>query len=138
MKQLVTYCVSLIALLSVAAAEQAVDQSAKPSPIRTRARAVQTAQAGPTVRAADIAKGPNTGTACYHDSESPLTAVHPSFPVGSRVKVTNLRNQKTVIVTISGHAALPGRLISLSRDAADELGFVNAGTTSAKVDAVRD
>ncbi len=138
MKLFFTYCLSLLALLSVAAAAQAPDQSSKPSPIRTRVRAVHAAPAGTAVPAADIAKGPNTGTACYHDSESALTAVHASFPVGSRVKVTNLRNQKTVIVTISGHAALPGRLISLSRDAADELGFVNAGTTSAKVDAVRN
>ncbi len=135
MKLFFTYCLSLLALLSVAAA---ADQNEKPSPIRTRVRAVQAAPAGTAVPAADIAKGPNTGTACYHDSERALTAVHPSYPVGSRVKVTNLRNQKTVIVTISGHAALAGRLISLSRDAADELGFVNAGTTSAKVDAVRD
>jgi len=104
----------------------------KPSPIRTRARV---AQPGPPV--VDTAKGANTGTACYHDTERALSAVHASYPVGSRVKVTNLRNQKTVIVTISGHASLTGRLISLSRDAADQLDFVTAGTTPAKVELVR-
>lgn len=101
-----------------------LQSSEKPSPIRNR------------VREAGSDTGPNSGIACYYVSNKPLSAVHPSFPIGSRVKVTNLKNQKTVVVTVTSHSALTGRLISLSRDAADQLGFVTDGTTQAAIESL--
>ena len=118
----------------------AAGQNEKPSPIRSRARvdnSVSEMKAPPDRHKPEsIPQGPNTGTACFYDSSGKLTAIHPSISVGSRVKVTNLRNHKMVVVTISGHAALTGRLISVSRDAAGQLGFLNSGTAPATVEVV--
>lgn len=51
-----------------------------------------------------------------------LTAAHPRLPLGSRAKVTNLRNGKTVEVTINDRGPhRGGRIIDLSRAAAKRL-----------------
>lgn len=58
-----------------------------------------------------------------------LTAAHRTLPFGSRVRVTDLRNHRSVIVTITDRGMLPvGRVIDLSYAAADALGMIKAGT----------
>jgi rare lipoprotein A len=62
-------------------------------------------------------------------------AAHPTLPFGSRVEVTNLLNGRSVVVTIGDRIPADGdRIISVSRRAAEQLGFVNAGTTRVKVE----
>jgi rare lipoprotein A len=57
-----------------------------------------------------------------------MTAAHRTLPFGSRVKVTDLRNQRSVIVTINDRGTLrPGREIDLSVAAAQELHMVSKG-----------
>jgi rare lipoprotein A len=59
-----------------------------------------------------------------------MTAAHPSLPLGTRVKVTNLANNRSVVVTVNDRC--PKRnfeLIDLSRSAASKLGFLRAGKT---------
>jgi rare lipoprotein A len=62
---------------------------------------------------------------------SALTAAHRTLPLGSRVKVTNQRNGKTVVVRINDRGPfVRGRMIDLSKGAANRLGFVGAGHTN--------
>jgi rare lipoprotein A len=64
-----------------------------------------------------------------------LTAAHPHLPLGSRVRVTNLKNGKEVEVTINDrgpHKA--GRIIDLSRAAAKKIAM--GGLAKVKVVAV--
>lgn len=64
-----------------------------------------------------------------------LTAAHPHLPLGSRVKVTNLKNGKEVEVTINDrgpHKA--GRIIDLSRAAAKKIAM--GGQAQVKVVAI--
>lgn len=64
-----------------------------------------------------------------------LTAAHPHLPLGSRVKVTNLKNGKEVEVTINDrgpHKA--GRIIDLSRAAAKKIAM--SGVARVKVVAI--
>jgi rare lipoprotein A len=64
-----------------------------------------------------------------------LTAAHPHLPLGSRVRVTNLKNGKQVEVTINDrgpHKA--GRIIDLSRAAAKKIAM--GGLAKVKVVAV--
>ncbi len=66
-------------------------------------------------------------------------AAHPDYPFGTRVRVTNLRNQRHIIVTIvdRGPAARQrsdGVIIDLSRAAAERLAFVREGRTRVRVD----
>ena len=53
-----------------------------------------------------------------------LTAAHKTLPFGTKVRVTNLANSKTVEVVINDRGPyVEGRIIDLSRGAAEELGF---------------
>lgn len=57
-----------------------------------------------------------------------LTAAHRSLPFGTKVKVTDLRNKRSVVVTITDRGILrPGRVIDLSLGAARELRMVQVG-----------
>lgn len=57
-----------------------------------------------------------------------LTAAHPSLPMGTRVRVTNQRNQQQVIVRINDRGPFTGgRIIDLSPAAARRLRMVKAG-----------
>ncbi len=68
---------------------------------------------------------------------SKLTAAHKSLPFGTRVKVTNLANQKTVEVVINDRGPyVDGRIIDLSKSAAEALGFVNIGLADVQVEVI--
>jgi rare lipoprotein A len=57
-----------------------------------------------------------------------LTAAHKTLPFGTRVRVTNLANQKQVEVIINDRGPYAeGRIIDLSRSAAEALGFIQQG-----------
>jgi len=64
-----------------------------------------------------------------------LTAAHRSLPFGSQVKVTNLSNQRSVIVRINDRGPYyQGRIIDLSLAAAERLEMVKSGITKVKLE----
>ena len=68
-------------------------------------------------------------------SDGALTAAHRTLGLGTRVRVTNLENLRSVVVTVNDRGPyVRGRIIDLSRRAARVLGFVHEGTTRVKVD----
>jgi rare lipoprotein A len=68
---------------------------------------------------------------------SALTAAHPSLPFGSRVKVTNTKNKRSVVVVINDRGpTTPGRIVDVSQAAAQRLGFTRAGTTDVTLEVV--
>lgn len=68
-------------------------------------------------------------------SNNQLTAAHKSLPFGTRLVVTNLVNNKQVIVTINDRGPfIKGRIIDLSQAAAQKLGFINQGITQVKIE----
>jgi len=63
-----------------------------------------------------------------------LTAAHRSLPFGTRVLVENLSNGRTVVVRINDRGPfIGGRIIDLSKAAADSLGMIDAGTARVRV-----
>ena len=68
---------------------------------------------------------------------SAYTMAHPTLPFGTRVKVTNLRNGKSVLVTVNdrGPHGSKSRVLDLSKAAAQQLAL--AGTTEVQVEVVR-
>ena len=69
--------------------------------------------------------------------ETELTACHHTLPFGSRVRVTNLSNGRSVVVRINDRGTLePGRIIDLSTAAAEKLHMVEAGLARVRLDAV--
>lgn len=65
------------------------------------------------------------------------TAAHRSLPFGTKVRVTNLANQLTVEVVINDRGPYAdGRIIDLSKSAAEKLGFVSQGLTDVKIEVI--
>ena len=66
-----------------------------------------------------------------------LTCAHRSLPLGSLIRVTNLRNHKTVVVRVNDRGPMPqNRVVDLSYAAARFLGFSNRGTAPVRLDLV--
>ncbi len=66
-----------------------------------------------------------------------MTAAHRTLPFGTRVRVTNLANRRSVVVTINDRGPFAGgRIIDLSRRAAEALGMVRAGVVRVRVHAI--
>jgi len=64
-----------------------------------------------------------------------LTAAHRTLPFGSKVRVTNLHNNRSVIVTINDRGPFTGgRVIDLSTHAADALGFRSSGIAQVRLE----
>lgn len=64
-----------------------------------------------------------------------LTAAHPQLPFGSRVRVTNLANGRSVVVTINDRGPyVKPRIIDLSHAAARRLGFVDDGLAKVRLE----
>ncbi len=58
-----------------------------------------------------------------------MTAAHKTLPLGTRVKITNLSNRKSIIVRINDRGPFHGgRIIDLSKRAAQQLGILEDGS----------
>ncbi len=67
-------------------------------------------------------------------NQKKLTAAHPDIPFGTKVKVVNLANNRSVVVTVNDRC--PERsfeFIDLSRAAARKLGFLRKGVATVRI-----
>ncbi|RBL93484.1 septal ring lytic transglycosylase RlpA family protein [Chitinophaga flava] len=63
-----------------------------------------------------------------------LTAAHKTLPFGTKVKVMNIANGRTVKVRINDRGPFaPGRVIDLSRKAAAKLGMLKTGVATVEI-----
>jgi rare lipoprotein A len=66
-----------------------------------------------------------------------LTAAHKTLPFGTKVRITNLQNNKTVEVTINDRGPyVEGRIVDVSKAAAEQLGFLNQGIAEVKLEVI--
>jgi len=78
--------------------------------------------------------GHRTSSGAVYDQED-LTAASVLFPLGTRLLVTNLANNRDVEVTINDHGPyVKGRQIDLSRKAARVLGVIGPGTAHVRME----
>jgi rare lipoprotein A (peptidoglycan hydrolase) len=95
------------------------------------------------------AKLPQTGEASYYGAQhqgketasgttydqAALTAAHPSLPFGTKIKVTNLANGKSVEVEITDRGPFAeNRIIDLSLAAAKALEMIESGTATVRLE----
>ena len=67
-------------------------------------------------------------------NQNAMTAAHRSLPFGTRVKVTNLNNGRSVIVRINDRGPFAkGRVIDLSKAAAGVIGMLSSGTAPVRL-----
>lgn len=100
-----------------------------------------------------VGKLPQTGEASWYGSkfhgkttasgetynQEGLTAAHASLPFGSKVKVTNMSNGKSVEVEITDRGPFAkNRIIDVSRAAAKALDMKDSGTTKVRLEPLPD
>lgn len=106
---------------------------------------------GSSVMAQQKAKSTSTGIASYYAQKfhgrktasgeifdnTAMTAAHNTLPLGTYIKVTNIRNNRWVIVKVTDrlHAA-NRRVVDLTQAAAKKLGFIHWGLTRVRVEVV--
>lgn len=111
-------------------------------------------QAEPSTTAAAPASGGDamSGLAAYYHSglngrrtasgqrynAGAMTTAHPTLPFGTRVKVTNVKNNRAVIVRVNDRGPTqPGRVVDLSYAAARQLGILRQGLAEVKLEVVK-
>ena len=63
-----------------------------------------------------------------------MTAAHPTLPLPSLVQVVNEENGREIVVRVNDRGPFhPGRIIDLSKRAADVLGFVDTGEANVRI-----
>ncbi len=64
-----------------------------------------------------------------------LTCAHPSAPFGTRLRVTDLETGRSVVVTVNDRGPhVAGRVVDLSRAAAERLGLLGRGLSRVRVE----
>ena len=101
-------------------------------------RAVRLADGRPTVGVAsyyaDRFQGRRTASGERFDNAQ-LTAAHRTLPFGTRARVTNLANGRSVVVRVNDRGPfVTGRVIDLSQAAARRLDMVRSGTARVRVE----
>jgi rare lipoprotein A len=76
--------------------------------------------------------GRRTSSGARYDPEK-LTAAHPSLPLGTRLQVIDEASGRRVVVTVTDRQARNGRVIDLSRRAAEDLGIIGRGTARVRL-----
>jgi rare lipoprotein A len=67
-----------------------------------------------------------------------LTAAHKKLAYGTKLKVTNVANGKSVVVTVNDRlGASSPAVLDVTRRAAEELDFVKSGKTKVKLEVVK-
>jgi rare lipoprotein A len=70
-------------------------------------------------------------------SQKKMTCAHRTIPLGSKVRVTNLDNGKTVILTVNDRMGKSQHEIDLTSSAAKKLGFIHAGWANVQIDVLK-
>ncbi len=80
--------------------------------------------------------GKLTASGARYDMHA-MTAAHKTLPLGTRVKVTNLANGRTIVVVINDRGPyIEGRIIDLTLLGARKLGFEKHGTARVRIEAL--
>ncbi|MEQ1637466.1 MAG: septal ring lytic transglycosylase RlpA family protein [Methylococcales bacterium] len=84
----------------------------------------------------DSYHGKRTASGEIYDKRK-LTTVHTTYPFGTVLRVTNLKNNRSVIVKVNDRAPLRNNhKLDLSRRAAVALDFIKAGRANVKIEAI--
>ena len=98
--------------------------------------ALSQAQTGKASFYADKFEGVQTASGEKYKRKK-LTGAHKTLPFGTKVRVTNLQNNKTVDIVINDRGPyVDGRIVDLSKAAAEKLGFINKGITDVKLEVI--
>ncbi|MCK7497991.1 MAG: septal ring lytic transglycosylase RlpA family protein [Comamonadaceae bacterium] len=103
-----------------------------------RARTARKSQAGSASYYANRFHGRKTASGRPYHKDA-MTAAHRTLPLGTWVRVTSVRNNRSVVVQITDRGPYyGGRIIDLSRAAATELDMLHAGTARVRLEVLQE
>ncbi len=158
MRQLLTYMMTIVLLIATMEAASPASSESQLPVVKMKATSIQTGETGPTTPRLPYkpnlrpAKPYAIGKASWYGrqfhgrttaSGEPfdmftLTAAHRTLPLGTWVKVTNVRNGKSVVVRINDRGPVPeSRIIDLSFEAATLLDLRDRGVEKVRLDLVQ-
>ncbi|MBL7829262.1 MAG: septal ring lytic transglycosylase RlpA family protein [Saprospiraceae bacterium] len=87
---------------------------------------------------ADTLHGRKTASGEKYDKND-LTCAHKTLPFGTKIRVTRIDNQKSVVVRVNDRGPfIDGYVVDISRRAAEEIGLIRDGITRVRVDVVEE
>src|SRR5262249_26934360 len=158
MRQILTYMMTIVMLVATMEAAAPASSESQLPVVKMKATSIQTRETGPTTPRLPYkpnlrpAKPYAIGKASWYGrqfhgrttaSGEPfdmftLTAAHRKLPLGTWVKVTNIRNSRSVIVRINDRGPVPeSRIIDLSFEAATLLDLRDRGVERVRLDLVK-
>lgn len=94
------------------------------------------AEQGVAAYYSDVFQGKTTASGEVYDKNE-YTAAHKSLPFGTKVRVTDLKNNKSVDVTITDRGPfIKGRIIDLSYAAAEKIDLIKAGVSQVTLEII--
>lgn len=127
---------ALVASLLAASSAPTVAQSPIEPSAGAAAPAAPHAHASASAESAGTSDG-TVGLASYYNFPG-LTAAHRTLPFGTRVRVTNTANGRSVVVRIADRGPfIRGRSIDLSRSAARAVGMIQAGVAKVRMEVLQ-
>jgi rare lipoprotein A len=136
-----SFSILTLALLSIATSALAAPPAAGTPPPATppaapAAAPAATEETGLAAVYSDRLNGHKTASGQMY-RRSQLTAAHKTLPFGTKVKVTNIKNGKSVVLTITDRGPRePDRILDISPAAAHELGILRRGMGQVKLEVV--
>jgi rare lipoprotein A len=121
------------ALLGLCMPAASAQTAKKPDPLEARAGATQR---GPVSWYGPGFAGRRTASGERFDPRA-LTMAHRTLPLGTRVRVVNPENDRSVVVRVNDRGPYKGaRVADLSRAAAERIGMVEEGVIEARLEVV--
>jgi len=118
----------------------AIQKSQPVKEVPTGSQQVKEAQTGSAAFINEDLQGKKTASGETYEQDQ-VVAAHPSYPMGTVARVTNLENGRTVVVRIIDRIASPKSaeepIIDLSRAAAEQLGFIHKGKVRIKSEVIQ-
>ena len=129
-------CAVVLAALGAACAQRATP--VPPAPVATVPQCAPFVQQGVASWYGQAHHGRRTASGVRFDMNA-LTAAHRTLPLGTELEVENLDNGKKLEVTVNDRGPyVRGRILDLSRAAAQRLGFAHHGTARVRLTAIAD
>ena len=129
-------CAAALAATLVACAQHS--PSMPPTPVAAVPQCVPFVQQGVASWYGPRHHGRRTASGARFDMNAP-TAAHRTLPLGTEIEVENLDNGRKVEVTVNDRGPyVRGRILDLSRAAAQRLGFSHHGTAQVRLTAISD
>jgi rare lipoprotein A len=120
---------------SVAHDRRVAAVSRKHSPLAARPAANPAPTTDASIGIASFYKFDSKTASGEQFNPSELTAAHRTLPFGTRLRVTNLATGQSVTVRVNDRGPfIPGRVVDVSRAAAEELGMIDRGITKVKLE----